>query len=152
MMNKNLGFIQLNRGEISNSPWFRPENRKLLYPFLYLLIHATHIERLLDLKGSLIPIKRGQLARSMGTLAIDWGVSRTTVRRYLDKFKNYGDISYGPYKDHGKYITTITTINVYDAWTLSPVRTAGSRSNQSLEFISDTSFSDHECDVDLVYM
>ena len=74
-----------------------------------LILYANHKPAKVRIKDSFIDISRGQQARSMVTLAKDWGWSRGKVRRFLKLLENDGMIV-----QQTNQLTTIITICNYE--------------------------------------
>jgi hypothetical protein len=60
----------------------------------YLWLKANDRDREITLQGQTIPLKRGQLARSMVTLAREWQKDRHTVKGILDLLRDRGRINF----------------------------------------------------------
>lgn len=81
-MSKQYGWIALSREITSHWIWSCEPYSKA-QAWVDLLLHANHTDTKIIIKGTLVPLKRGQQARSQVTLAEQWKWSRDKVKRFL---------------------------------------------------------------------
>lgn len=109
----NQGWIKLHRKIEDNPLW-------LLEPFtkgqawIDLILNANHKDSVINIRGNIVPIKRGQLGWSELTMAKRWRWSKNKVRRFLSYLssKTIQQIIQQKYR----YITTIITIIKYEEY------------------------------------
>lgn len=102
------GWIALHRQLVDH--WIS-DSLEDLGAWSYLLMIASHQETKFKLKGRLITLKRGQLARSKLSLAQHFKWSRTKLDRFLRLLKDDGMIELKSYNT-----TTVITICKYDSY------------------------------------
>ena len=91
-MNKD-GYIQLPRCITDEEDYFRDRfTRTQAYIDLFFL--AAWKERTFLIRGNEVTVNRGQVAMSENNLAVRWGWSRNTVRKFLDELKKGGKIEH----------------------------------------------------------
>ncbi len=76
------GYILIHRKIFENSLYFAEVFSKM-QAWIDLLLIANHSSRKIDIRGNLISVNRGQIARSEENLGKRWKWSRGKVRRYL---------------------------------------------------------------------
>lgn len=84
-MNNNTGFIAIHRQLLE---WKYHQNPSAMTLWVHLLLMANWKDGYF--KGELIP--RGSLATSLPSLAEETGLSESTIRRWLKRFENDGQI------------------------------------------------------------
>jgi len=104
------GWISLNRSISSHWIW-NSEPYSKGQAWIDLLIYANHTDTKINIKGTILSIKRGQQARSMVTLAAQWKWSRDKVKRFLDLLESDGMII-----QQTSQLTSIITICNYSSF------------------------------------
>ncbi len=108
-MSKN-GYILIHRKIFENSLYFAEIFSKI-QAWIDLLLIANHSSRKVDIRGNLVIVNRGQVARSENSLAERWRWSRGKVRRFLKILVAEGMIV----QQKTPSITLISIVN-YDAY------------------------------------
>ena len=111
---KYRGYIQINRNELFNTPWYFNEKFSKQRAWEYLVYHANHKETEIIIEGTEIQVKRGQLCRSIKNLADTWRCDRKTVRRFFKELKELRYADYERYPKEGFTITSVITILAFD--------------------------------------
>ena len=101
------GWIKLHRSIRKNWIW---EDAQKLKWWLDILLQANHQERKILLGNELILVERGSFHTSELKLMKRWGVSKTTVRRFLELLESDGMITL----EKGKKGTTVKVSNYKD--------------------------------------
>jgi len=102
------GWIKLHRKINDSKLWFLEPFTKA-QAWIDLLLNANHKDKVIEIHGNLITIKRGGIGWSEITMAKRWQWSRNKVRRFLKLLENDGQIEQQKlYK-----ITSITKIINY---------------------------------------
>jgi len=111
---KYRGYIQMNRKELFNTPWYLNEKFSKQRAWEFLLYHANHKETGIVIEGFEIQVKRGQLCRSIKNLAEAWRWNRKKVRKFFEELKELGYADYERYPKKGFTITSVITILAFD--------------------------------------
>lgn len=90
MMNE--GFIQLSR-ELQNDPLFSYGKFDKCHAFVDLCFLAQFAERTFEIRGNIVKLLPGQLAKSLDELALRWGWSKHTVHKYIKELEQEGKIA-----------------------------------------------------------
>lgn len=85
------GYIQLPRSIMDEEFYFQ-ERFTRAQAYIDLFSVAAYTERTFRIRGNLVTIQRGQVATSENNLAIRWGWSRNTVRKFLEQLVKDGKI------------------------------------------------------------
>ena len=93
MSENNQGWVKLHRRLLSN-PVFK--NPKLLQPFLYCLLKASHDDREQLVGDSIVQLKPGQLATGRNALSEATGLTSQNIRTALKKLENLGILTIKP--------------------------------------------------------
>ena len=110
-MNNQKCWISLHRKICENDLWFLEPFTKA-QAWIDLILNANHKEGVINIRGNIIPIKRGQIGWSELTMAKRWGWSRNKVRRFLKWLETEQQI-----EQHKLFkLTSITTIIKYDQY------------------------------------
>ena len=104
------GYIKLYRKSVENPLYFE-EKFTRWQAWCDLLLIANHKPGIVNIRGNLISINRGQVVHSEATLAERWKWSRWKVRRYLKYLKTAQQI-----EQHESHIMNILTIINYDSY------------------------------------
>ena len=105
-MNKD-GYIQLPRSITDEEDYYKDRfTRTQAYIDLFFL--AAWTERTFRIRGNAVTIKRGQVATSENNLAVRWGWSRNTVRKFISELEKDGKIEH-----HKSRIINVITLNSY---------------------------------------
>jgi len=99
------GWVKIHR-EIS-SHWVWDCEFSTGQAWVDLLMSACHKPNKIQIKGQMIELEKGQLARSEVTLSRDWKWSRNKVRRFLKNLENDGMIE----QQKGNLTSVITICN-----------------------------------------
>ena len=105
------GWICLHRKISEDDIWFLEKFTKA-QAWIDLILNANHKDNIIDIRGNLITIKRGQIGWSELTMSDRWKWSRNKVRGFLSFLEKDGKtIQQKLFK-----ITTITTILKYEQY------------------------------------
>lgn len=99
----NKGYILLYR-QIEDNPFWEEKPFDRARAWVDLLMMASHVDDKTFLKGQIVEVKRGQLIRSLSTLAERWGWSISKVQRFLKLLKDEGMCLVSG-EDYGQVIT-----------------------------------------------
>lgn len=102
-----------------------------------LLMSACHKPNKFQIKGQIVELKTGQLARSEVTLAKDWKWSRNRVRRFLNNLEKDGMI-----EQQKGHLTSIITICNYSSFQAND--TAGDTANGTGNDTSEGHLTEHK--------
>ena len=104
------GWISLDRAITNHWLW---QNEKFTkgQAWIDLLLWAAHTQHKVLLKGTLIPVARGEQIRSQTTLAKTWNWDRKTVSRFLKLLEKDGMIS-----SRVDHLTSYVSICNYDSF------------------------------------
>lgn len=105
---KTKGFILLHRSMEDHWLW-KTEKFSKGQAFVDLILMANYTTGKINIKGELITVHRGQLARSMVTLAKRWNWSKDKVKRFLVLLEREGVIRY-----QTSNLTTVITLCNYE--------------------------------------
>lgn len=108
---ENKGWVKLHRCIENNELWFLEPFTKA-QAWLDLFLNANHKDGVINIRGNIVNIKRGQIGWSELTMMKRWQWSRDKVRRYLGMLETRQQIIQQKYK----YITTIITIIKYEEY------------------------------------
>lgn len=106
---KNRGWVRLHRKIDENQLWFLEPFTKA-QAWIDLFLNANHKDDILNIRGNIISVKRGQIAWSELTMAKRWKWSKNKVRRFLKLLETIQQIE----QQKDRYITTIITILNYE--------------------------------------
>lgn len=108
-----MAFIKLDRELFEHPMWLekREFSRQEAWIDLIQLARWSEEPDKVILKNKTVVCKRGQLVRSMVTLASRWGWSKSKVKRVLDVFKERGMI-----RIENETVTTRITLCNYDTY------------------------------------
>ena len=110
MMNsQKKGWIRLHRKIEDNFLWSLEPFTKA-QAWIDILLCANHKDGIMQIRGNVIPIKRGQLGFSELTLMKRWMWSKCRVRRFLKLLETEQQII----QQKDRFITTIITVLNYD--------------------------------------
>lgn len=116
------GWVAIHR-KIEKNPLWLSEPFTKAQAWLDLIIFANHTDGEMNIRGNIIPIKRGQIGWSELTMSKRWKWSRNKVRRFLEYLETIQQTSSNHSKNEtaddtaeSRYITTITTILNYDLY------------------------------------
>lgn len=115
------GFIKINK-KITEWRWWHNNTARGLW--LYLLVIANWKD---TYNGQGIVIKRGQICRSLRTMAEDTELTVKTIRYWLTKFEEGGEISI----DRAHHYNVISIVN-YDKYQLVPSSKGTPSNTQSI--------------------
>jgi hypothetical protein len=107
-MGNDFGWVRINRALNNNDIWF-------LEPFtkgqawIDLILNANHKDGVMNIRGNIIPIKRGQLGWSELTMSKRWKWSKNKTRRFLKWLEVEQQI-----EQQKTFITSIITILNYE--------------------------------------
>lgn len=104
------GWVRLHRQIENNFLWFLEPFTKA-QAWIDLFLNANHKDGIINIRGNIIPIKRGQIGWSELTMAKRWTWSKNKVRRYLKLLEKEQQI-----KQQKSAITTIITIVKYETY------------------------------------
>ena len=102
----NKGFIKVDRSLMDNWIW-REKPFSKGQAWIDLIMMANHKDTKCARKGKIIVFKRGEVNRSLSSLAQKWGWDRRTVSRFLAVLESDGMVSV----DSTTHGTTITVEN-----------------------------------------
>ena len=105
-----LGYVLLHRKIFDNFLYFAEVFSKIM-AWIDLILIANHSSRKIDIRGNLITVNRGQIARSEENLAKRWKWSRGKVRRFLKLLVDEGMIV-----QHKTPAITLISIVSYDTY------------------------------------
>lgn len=108
------GYIKLSRNILDSEDYLTGKFDNFRR-WLDLLLLARWTDGFYDYHGMRIPVKRGQLAVTCSFLGSRWGVSRTSVVRTLERYKNEAKIVTSVCGKTTNAITLISIVN-YDKW------------------------------------
>lgn len=104
------GYVKLHRS-INDNPLWTSEPFTKAQAWIDLFLNANWKDGILDIRGNIIEIKRGQLGWSELTMCKRWKWSRTKVRRYLLYLEKTGNLI-----QQKTNLTTVITICNYDKY------------------------------------
>lgn len=102
------GFIAMQRDALDH-PLLRDAER--FRAWFWIVAHAAWKPTKFDIRGSLVPIGRGQLCVSIRQLADDWGWSKSAVDRFLTRLETETMIEREA--GHGRCIITVCNYAKY---------------------------------------
>ena len=105
-MAKNSGYILLHRQLLDSSVWDDGEKHNKKSAWIDLLLKVNHADKNKMVDGKEITIHRGQRLTSIAKLALEWGVSRKTAKKWIDTWKSAGMV----YVDSNNRYTLITIL------------------------------------------
>ena len=106
---KNGGWVRLHRKIEDNFLWFlEPFSKAQAWIDLFLM--ANHKNTSIQIRGNIVPLKRGQIGWSELTMAARWKWSKNKVRRFLNLLETEQQII----QQKDRYITTIITVLNYE--------------------------------------
>lgn len=108
---KNKGWVRLHRQLEDNPLWFLEPFTKA-QAWIDLFLNANHKENIIQIRGNVVKIKRGQLGWSELTMTKRWMWSKNRTRRFLKLLETEQQII----QQKDRYITTIITILNYDKY------------------------------------
>ena len=144
-MSKAMGWVLLYRSLQEHWLWDRK-------PFsdgqawIDLIMLANHEEHNFVYKGQQMVAKRGQLNRSISSLAERWGWSKSKATRFFNDLKADGMVTVE--SDHNR--TTITIENyttMQDAWRTSGSRTVNERNTDETRAVHERNHTNNEKNV-----
>lgn len=100
------GWVCIHR-KVMEHPLYFSEPFTKMQAWFDLILLANHKEGIVQIRGIIFPVKRGQLAWASETLASRWKWSRGKVDRYLNYLKLTGQIEH----QKSKLTTCITILN-----------------------------------------
>lgn len=106
---KNKGWVRLFR-QIEDNPLWLLEPFTKAQAWIDLFLNANHKEGVINIRGNIIKIERGQLGWSELTMAKRWKWSKGKVRRFLKILETEQQII----QQKDRYLTTIITILNYE--------------------------------------
>ena len=80
-----IGWFRVHR-KIFENPIFK-DNPQMCYAFIWLVGHAAYEDTTRRFDGRQIELKRGQCCYSVRYLAEAWGISKSSVPRYISRFE-----------------------------------------------------------------
>ena len=107
---KNKGWVRLHRQIEDNDFWFLESFTKA-QAWIDLFLNANHKKGIIQIRGNVIEIERGQIGWSELTMVKRWSWSKNKVRRFLKLLETEQQI-----KQQKTFITTIITILNYDKY------------------------------------
>jgi len=129
---KNQGWVRLHRQIEENPLWFLEKFTKA-QAWIDLFLNANHKDNFIEIRGNIVPIKRGQIGWSELTMMKRWRWSKNKVRRFLKLLESEQQITQQKYK----YITTIITILNYEKFQNdTPNDTAEGQQKDSRRYIN----------------
>jgi len=108
---KNKGWVRIHRKIEDNGLWFLEPFTKA-QAWIDLFLNANHKNGLMQIRGNVIPIERGQIGWSEQTMVLRWKWSKNKVRRFLKLLETIKQIE----QQKDRYITTIITILNYEKY------------------------------------
>ena len=108
---KNKGWVRLHRKIEDNELWFLEPFTKA-QAWIDLFLNANHKDGIIQIRGNVISIKRGQIGWSELTMVERWKWSKDKVRRFLKLLETRKQII----QQKDRYITTIITILNYELY------------------------------------
>lgn len=106
---KNKGWVKLYR-QIEDNPFWLLEPFTKAQAWIDLFLNANHKDGVINIRGNIITIKRGQIGWSELTMAKRWKWSKGKVRRFLKVLETEQQIE----QQKDRYLTTIITILKYE--------------------------------------
>lgn len=106
---KNKGWVRLHRKIEDNFLWFLEPFTKA-QAWIDLFLNANHRPTTIQIRGNIVPLKRGQIGWSELTMAARWTWSKGKVRRFLKLLEIEQQIT----QQKDRYITTVLTILNYE--------------------------------------
>ena len=84
-MSKDKGYIRLYRSFLETEEWKQSRAYSQAEAWLWLLLAANYSseEKVVEVGGKAVPVKRGQLFTTYRNLAEEWGWSKNAVARYV---------------------------------------------------------------------
>jgi len=110
-MENNKGWVALYRTICENDIWFLEPFTKA-QAWIDLVLNANHSSGVINIRGNMVNIERGQIGWSEITMANRWKWSRNKVRRYLKWLETKQQIA----QQKVYRLTSITTIINYDRY------------------------------------
>ena len=107
---KNKGWVRLHRQIEDNDLWFLESFTKA-QAWIDLFLNANHKKGIIQIRGNVIEIERGQIGWSELTMVKRWSWSKNKVRHFLKLLETEQQI-----KQQKTFITTIITILNYDKY------------------------------------
>ena len=106
---KNKGWVRLHRKIEENSLWFLEPFTKA-QAWIDIFLNANHKDGIIQIRGNVVHIKRGQIGWSELTMCSRWKWSKNRTRRFLKLLESEQQIK----QQKDRYITTIITILNYE--------------------------------------
>lgn len=129
---KNRGWVRLHRKIEDNGLWFSEPFTKA-QAWIDLFLNANHKEGIVNIRGNIIKIERGQIAWSELTMTKRWTWSKNKVRRFLKYLETEQQIE----QQKDRFITTVITILNYDNYQSdTPDDTAERQQKDSRRYIN----------------
>ncbi len=132
------GFVALHR-KFQSQWWWEHKPWSYGHMFLWLLMTANHKGRRAEYGGEIIEIPRGAVATSMLAMSERSGLSRDTVKRFISKMEQSGELKLLRCTQHG----IVVSVCHYDAYTAVPQRTR-QRSGNSQDNTQDNGPATHK--------
>lgn len=104
------GWIKIYR-QITENPLYFSEPFTKMQAWMDLLVIANHKDGIINVRGNIIRVKRGQVGHSERTLSIRWQWSRSKVRNFLEYLKKEKQIE--PQKNSVMSLITILNFEMY---------------------------------------
>ena len=116
-----MGYIKIDR-KILYHPALQKRGQELCErgAFLWLLLEASFVDRIYNIKGQTIHLKRGQLCASHIYMAEAWGWDKSKVQRFLERLKNFDTVSTDAPTDAPNDTPNVLTICHYDDYQDTP--------------------------------
>ncbi len=111
MESKDTSFVLLSRSLKTCSFKRNPERVAL---WVHLILDANYTDKVVTFNGSSVERKRGQVITSRNQLAIECGLTESSVRAALEAFEKEGMITTSTAKGKGGY--TVITLLKYDIY------------------------------------
>ena len=105
------GWVRIHRKISENGLWFLEPFTKA-QAWIDLFLNANHKDGVIQIRGNIIPIKRGQIGWSELTMCKRWMWSKNRTRKYLKWLEAEQQII----QQKDRYITTIITIINYEKY------------------------------------
>ena len=128
------GYVMIHRKIWDNVLFCSGERFDRRSAWIYLIMHANHVEGSFMVKGRIFHVQRGQLFTSIRYLAQIWGWDKTTVSRFLSDIETENMITVTRTQNG----TLITLLN-YNKYQASGVRNSKTTDTESdTESVSDS--------------
>ena len=114
------GYISLHRQIKNNWVW---DNPKYLKAWLDMLLRANYSDVKKPYKDTVVTIQRGEFPTSYRSLAVDWGMSKNTVIKFINRLKT--DTMIDTHTDFGFLVVKIKNFDKYQSMTDTAVDTVG---------------------------